>query len=361
MNINQIFAIIFALILISPMPSYAISPGESIDFDPSTGDYMINYMGWSQDGTPRMQHVRFVPATKIEPTVKSSLALGSNGTITYGYSIANGAKSRQPLTSIVFGTINTILTSHSLPRTWEELGHDEKRIRELSIAGTAALLTPTGWDGEINPSDTGGHRISWVYRNLVTGNDGLQPGQRQGGFGFASPDLPGIGVAELDGNSPAIGFPDEGPDGEISVQHQKLLQNDFVTRNAAIPSIAVPTPFDPAVTLERIQTQTHTWIVTQLLDATFSSQLDRYFQSAISAYRLNQPKVGKKQIQTMRELIKKEQPDADREDGNDDRGEKGDHDDKNKTQRALIDKLAARILDFDLKYVMKRAGGDKDD
>ena len=28
---------------------------------------------------------------------------------------------------------------------------------------------------------------------------------------------------------------------------------------------------------------------------------------------------------------------------------------------ALIDRLAARVLDFDLKYVLKRAGGDKDD
>ncbi|HEY4696554.1 MAG TPA: hypothetical protein VIH29_00915 [Gallionella sp.] len=61
----------------------------------------------------------------------------------------------------------------------------------------------------------------------------------------------------------------------------------------------------------------------------------------------------------MRELIKKEHADADREDDNDERGEKGDHDDKNK--RALIDKLAARIFDFDLKYVTKRMGGDKDD
>lgn len=80
--------------------------------------------------------------------------------------------------------------------------------------------------------------------------------------------------------------------------------------------------------------------------------MDRYFQAAISAYRLNQPKIGKEHIQTMRELIKKEHADADREDDNDDRSEKGDQDDMNK--RALIDKLAARVLDFDLKYVLKR-------
>lgn len=110
------------------------------------------------------------------------------------------------------------------------------------------------------------------------------------------------------------------------------------------------------MTLERIQTQMHTWIASQLLDPIFSSQLDRYFQSAISAYSLNQPNAGKKQIQTMRELIKKEQPDTDREDVGNDSG-----DDHDTNKRALIDKLAARILDFDLKYVTERMGGDNED
>lgn len=357
MNTYRISVIVFAIALLFPITSHAISPGESIDFDPSTGDYMINYMGWSQDGTPRMQHVRFVPATKIEPTVKSSLALGGDGTINYGYSITSGAKSRQPLILIMFDLASAIKASQPLPRTMEELGHDEKRIREFRIAGTAALSTPTGWDGDINPSNVGGHLVGWSYHR-VTADEGLQPGQRQGGFGFASPDLPGMGVAELSGATPTIGFPDEGPDGEISDQHMKLLQNDFVTRNTAVPTIAVPIPFDPAVTLERIQAEMHTWIGKQLLDAAFSSQLDRYLVAAADAYRLNQPKVGKKHIQTMRELIKKEQPDADKEDDKGDRGEKGDDD---KTRRALIDKLTARILDFDLKYVTKRMSGDEDD
>lgn len=357
MNTYRISVIVFAIALLFPITSHAISPGESIDFDPATGDYTINYMGWSEDGTPRMQHVRFVPATKIDPTVKSSLSLGGDGAIIYGYSITNGAKSRQPLILIMFDIASAIKASQPLPRTMEELGHDEKRIRELRIAGTAALLTPTAWDGDINPSNVGGHLVGWSYHS-VTADEGLQPGQRQGGFGFSSPDLPGMGSAELSGAVPTMGFPDEGPDGEISDQHQKLLQNDFVTRNAAIPTIAVSTPFDPAVTLERIQTHMHTWIGLQLLDATFSSQLDRYFQSAISAYRLNQPKVGKQEIQTMRELLKKEQPDL----GRDEEHESDKSQEKNDDRKsALIDRLAAQVLDFDLKYVTKRMDGDKDD
>jgi len=129
-------------------------------------------------------------------------------------------------------------------------------------------------------------------------------------------------------------------------------------RNAAVTTIAVPDSFDAAVLLDSIRTQMHTWIGMKLLDATFSSQLDRYFQSAISAYRLNQPKVGKKEIQTMRALIKKEHEDMGRDEEHESEKSQEKNDDR---KSALIDRLAARVLDFDLEYVMKRAGGDKDD
>ena len=74
---------------------------------------------------------------------------------------------------------------------------------------------------------------------------------------------------------------------------------------------------------------------------------------------MNQSRVGKKQIQEMRELLKREHADVDREEGDDERGEKDNHNDKSKP--VLIDKLAARILDFDLKYVTRRTERDRDE
>jgi len=51
--------------------------------------------------------------------------------------------------------------------------------------------------------------------------------------------------------------------------------------------------------------------------------------------------------------------DADKDDEKKDEKAEGKNDDKSK--RMLIDRLAARVLDFDLKYVLKRMVGDKDD
>ena len=343
--------------------AHAISglPGESIVLDPNTGDYIITYWDSPDDPDARIRQAIFVPATKIDPMVKSTFKLREEGTIVYTYRVSNGPKSRQALAGVRFDSVTDIVSSLPLPKRHQDA--DVSMIEQIHIAGTSALTTPDGWTGGSYTSHSGGLRISWSYSNLDSATDGLAPGKIQDGFGFSSKDIPGIGIAQLDGNAPVPMFPAEGPTGELAKEFEPIEQNDFVPRNAAVPTISIPSPFDPAVTLERIQTHMHTWIAMQLLDSAFSARLDRSFQSAISAYRLNQPKVGKKHIQTMRALIKKEQPEADnREDENDGQSEKGDSDDdKSKPQRTLIDKLAARILDFDLKYAMKRANGDKDD
>jgi hypothetical protein len=266
------------------------------------------------------------------------------------------------LVRFVFDLTGNINASRPLLKPISGSPPDKQSILADLIAGVQALDTPSGWDGAA-VTNFNGLRISWSYlRTNFDVTQGVKPGASQNGFGFASQDLPGVWTAQLQGNVKVYGlqFSGEGldPTSEIGKQALQLERNNFVPRNAAVPTIAVPDPFGPAVVLERIQAHTHTWIAKQLLDATFSAQLDRYFQSAISAYRLNQPKVGKKQIQTMRELIKKEQPDLgrDEEHENDKTQEKNDD-----RKSALIDRLAARVLDFDLKYVTKRMDGDKDD
>jgi hypothetical protein len=356
--------IIFAFTFLGYIPSaFALLPGESIVFDPVSGDYTFTY--WDEQEPASFEKYTLIPSNKIDPVVKSDFKLGGNGVIDYRYTVKNGERSKQPLIVFALDPVSDIISSIPLPKSESELRANINRLPEFFAEGNQAVKAPNSdWDGSADVSLSGadGLRISWLY-NAEIETDGLQKNKTQGGFGFSSRDLPGMVMAQLEGNAPMTGYSGEGPDPAISDLSAKLLELEkntrHVPRNAAVPTIAVPTPFDPAVTLERIQTHMHTWIGMQLLDPAFSAQLDRYFQSAISAYRLNQPKVGKKHIQTMRALIKKEHAGADREDDNDDRGEKGDDDDKNK--RALIDKLAARILDFDLKYVTKRMGGDRDD
>jgi hypothetical protein len=349
--------VIFICALLFPLGiAYALEPGEGIALDPVTGNYVLTYFEVLDDGSKVLAHDTFVPATKIIPAINSKFHLDEVGKVNYSYSISSGAQSRQLLRTVRFDLINKIVGSQDLPINMQTA--TEAQVAAVFEANKLALITPSGWRGAISTNQSGASRISW---HPVDSKAGIQPNGYQKGFGFASQRLPGLGVAQFEGTTGAHnGFSREGPDpsSDISKQIQALYQNDFVTRNAAVPTIAVPTPFDAAVTLERIQTQMHTWIAMQLLAPAFSAQLDRSFQSAISAYRLNQPKVGKQQIEAMRALIKKEQPDLSRDEEHESDKSQENNDDR---KSALIARLAARVLDFDLKYVMKRMSGDKDD
>jgi hypothetical protein len=342
---------VFVCVLLFPNGvAFALEPGEGIVLDPVSGNYKITYSDEQDDGSKILSHATFVPATKIVPTIVSKFHLDQAGTANYSYSVSSGAQSLQVLDTVSFDIMGKVIGSQDLPTDMQT--STVAQAFAVLEANEYALTTPNGWRGSISTYENGAF-INW---HSVDSSAGIQPKGYLKGFGFVSQSLPGLGVAKFRGARRfANGFGGEGPQGEIRKQYDALKQNDFVTRLAAVPAIAMPTPFDPAVTLDRIQTQMHTWIAMQLLDATFSAQLDRYFQSAISAYRLNQPKVGNKQIQTMRELIKKEQPDLGRDEEHESEKsqEKNDH-----KKSALIDRLAASVLDFDLDYVMKRMGDD---
>ncbi len=332
-------------------------------FDPVTGNYKIMYWEQVSDDTGHdlsgLSEATFEPATKIDPMVNSSIRLSEEGQVDYRYKLTNGIRSKQTLVNFWLDLTGNIIANRPLLKPVSGSPPDKNNIQADLISGVAALTTPSGWDGAAI-TNLNGLRISWNYvQDDYDVTKGLKAGESQRGFGFSSHDIPGIGIARLQGNVEVYGlnFSGEGPDpaSNIGMQALQLEKNNFVSRNVAVPSIAVPDPFDAAVTLERIQNHMHTWIVMQLLDATFSAQLDRSFQSAISAYRLNQPKVGKQEIQSMRKLIEKEQPDLGRDEEHEGDKEHEKHDDR---KSALIERLAARVLDFDLAYVAKRMDDD---
>jgi hypothetical protein len=333
-------------------------PGESVVLDPNTGDYIITYFGTGAPGDKDNEILRqaiFYPATKIDPIVRSAFKLKNDGEIGYSYRVTNGKKSRQPLISLLFDPVTDIVSAAPLPKRYQDV--NPTNILQHIASAVSAIATPERWTGRSTPSRSGGLRIGWSYDDLNSEEDGLAPGKTQAGFGFSSKDIVGISMAQMWGNRPINSYIDEGPSSiEITKLLEPLEQHDYVTRPAAVPAIAIPIPFNAAVLINRIQTHMHTWISMQLLDATFSSQLDRYLTAAADAYRYNQPKAGKEHIQTLRRMLKKEHEDSDRDDDKEDGHHEGKSDDKSK--RKQIDRLAARVLDFDLKYVLKRLGDD---
>lgn len=339
--------IIFASLSIVSM-AYGLS-GESIVLDPTTGNYVINYLGLDDSGSSNVPTIPrqaiFVPATKIDPIVGSVFRLRETD-IAYSYRVRNGSNSSQSLASFIIDPVSDIVSSSPLPKHRQDISVGA--IEQLDKIGRAALSTPRNWDGIVWTSDAGGLRIAWGT-SLPKASAGLFSGSSQDGFGFSSKDIPGIGVVQFRGRTPVFGFVDEGPIGDIKKQLSNLKKNNYVPRNAAIPTIAVPTPFDAAVLLDSIRTHVDTWPSKQLLDPAFAAQLDRYMVAAANAYRSNQPRAGKENIESVRRLLEHEHKYLDHDDeDNDDTAE------HKAATRLTIDRLAARVLDFDLRYVLKR-------
>ncbi len=152
-------------------------------------------------------------------------------------------------------------------------------------------------------------------------------------------------------------LPDEGPDpnSSVGVAYHELRRNDFVPRPVAVPLIPVSNPFDAATVLTSMQKHVNQDLVgMKLIDPTFASQLDRLFQTAIAAAKGGNIVALKSNLKDLRQLLKREHADVDKDDEDGDKDDDGKNKEKDKSQ--LIDKLAARVLDFDLKYIQKRLG-----
>ena len=336
--------------------SYAY-PGESIVQD-ANGDYVIIY--WN--GRLLMK-TKFVPANKIFPTVHSNFDSGGNESIVYRYVITNGKNAKQSINSINIWGLPSLYGKQ--PATPLSSGIDLNTALLAYKDAQNLVVSPANWEGMAlnDPENEQLINVSWDSSNdsdTETGATGIPANGKQQGFGFASSELPGIGVAQLSGGFiTQEEYEDDGldPDSSIAQQFDQIEKNDFIPRNAAVPTIAVPAPFDAAVTLDRIRAHVATWTGKQLVEPVFASQLDRYLVAAADAFRRNNIKAGREHLETIHEMLEKEHKNLDS-----DNEEKSDeHNEHKPVSKPNIDRLAARVLDFDLRYVLKRMERDEDE
>ena len=329
-------------------------PGEGIARDPVTGNYTATFFVEGEDGKDWLETGDFETATKIDPTVRSTFKHAEGWSIRYAYTIKNGSAAKQAINHFdLYGLPIYMVLLNSTPLT----GSGNVVLMELL---DSSLLVPNSkWSGS-GGRDGQALNIGWLCKGWDPATKshntavGIQPGETASGFGYASPDLPGVFMAQLLGNTSyhQFDFSGSGPSYEksdIARQMDEVVGKDFIPRNVAAPLIIVPSQFDAAIVLDRIRTHVATWPAKQLVDSVFASQLDRYLGAAAESFRLNQPKAGRQHIESLRKLLDHEHKYLDHDDEDND-----DTPEHKAATRLTIDRLAARVLDFDLRYVLKR-------
>ena len=335
--------IMLALILFGTLPSAYAVEGESIVLDSRTGNYLITHYS---DLDRKFETLIFIPATKIKPTIKCKHNLTHEGIVRYEYNLISGRDSQQVIVGILFDPVSSVTT----PMPDIPLNAPPGKIMGDMQVAADYFETPRLWHSMMSYSEgQNAFRIGW----LIKVANGLAPGN-QATFGFRSRDLPGIIQARVDGYAPKSQKIDgeelpDAEDGGFGQQYFALLMNNYLLRPVAAPTIAVPAPFDAAVLLDRIRTQVATWPGKQLLDPAFATQLERNMVAAANAFRNNQPKAGREHIESLRRLLDHEHKYLDHDDEDND-----DTPEHKAATRLTIDRLAAWVLDFDLRYVLKR-------
>lgn len=352
MNPTRMICVAFALFTAVGGAASAQAEEGSFVVDPNTGDYHIQYR--SYDGT--WVDVTYVPATKVRPIVVSHLEAEHGGAIHYRYKVTNGPGSKQPIAviSLHVSSVEGRNPIHLKPPAPPGMPSGIYRMK---------LESPPGWNGKMTAiNGTSGVVGGWMRDPFKQRNTpSLAPGRSLSGFGYESRDLPGVGEVRFMGDTPIQGFPDNGPDPNTPVgkEFAKREDHDFVARFAAIPKIPVADPFDPAFVVTGIQKHLNQDLVSlNLVDPVFASQLNRGLQAAVDAAKLNNIKTMKGNLRDVRRLLKKEYPDADKGEAEDDRGEDGN---RRAHGARLIAPLAAQVLDFDVRYVEARVRRDGDD
>lgn len=330
-----------------PLLVSAQNTQEGVFLDPQTGDYGVRFLN-EADGTHTKILVEgiFYPSTKIHPVIQSKFHVTRDG-VAYRYKVRNDKTSKQDI---------------------------EQLTVYVSSASSAGHVAPTGWSGSVTANGNTGQTVSWFSRMTRPGMDevmdmndvrwkqpakkGIAPGGHPVEFAIKSTDLPGIGIIRYRGAAAVTMLPGQGPDPESAVGSalQALEQNDFVSGHAAVPKIPLSTPFNSAAVLTCLRAHLNGDIVKMaLVDPALAAQFDRALQVAIEAAKRGNTDALRTQLKGVRQLLKKEHGDVDR-DGD------ADYEDDKKGVNKRIDKLAARVLDFDVKYVLKQVNpGNKDE
>ncbi|HXG37992.1 MAG TPA: hypothetical protein VNL36_04385 [Bacteroidota bacterium] len=233
---------------LAAFPLIAQTKPDTLFFDPSTGNYIIKYIG-DED---TLVTVVFEPATKINPLLVAEVRFSSKGdTLIYEYKVTNQKDGRQRL-----------------------------QYFELEYGADFIDETDNRWSrGKITTPVLEGNRIKNVETNryLWAGGIGMGLGISAEGFRIKSVGLPAIVNAYFQGNVPMTPFPDGGPPPELDRQIAKLevFPANRVIRKTIGP-VVPPEPFISLAFLDTLVSYKHQafalgWIknqgIVQSLDA----------------------------------------------------------------------------------------------
>ena len=348
-----------------PLNAQGYIDGESIRFDPTSGDYIVTYYGDSPQGDRFITLIYDTP-NKIKPGVREQLRATRGRDIVYRYEFSNDKTAKQDIYSLGFAVRAPWWENASLVTNATAVG----QASAGNLPGTAAVieskLTYTEsveairmqqsdlWLPSVSFAKTNmAFRLSWQAHPNKPVLDDIKPGQSRKGFGLTLPYLPGLVTVGFEGNSKSFKFAGAaGGDSKIFKDLDKLMFG----RTAPAPSVQslgpkvlIPEPFNTKVLADNISNDLASWVEAGQLSEPLAQRLRQALAAMGTAAELNNfPSFEGNGERVFAELFirYKGMRYADVEDEDDDARKRPDH--------AELSRLAARAIAFNIFELIRR-------
>jgi hypothetical protein len=348
------------------------TPQDTVVRDPATGDWI--YTLYNPDNPQEQRVWRYTPRNKIAPTVKSAVSRTKTG-YEYRYTIGNGREARQHIHYpwlrgfFVLPLATSRVRYDPTKMSWAEYQQlaEERRKADDNLQ-EQHLLAPQGWRGTWNTKSKEFTEYGWFpIRKDEPAGIGIAPGQTQAGFAIRRPELPGAAFAKMQGwvMEPYIlgGLPETGP---IADAVQQMIKEDSLWVPVLVPAIAVPDPYDAAELARRIRAHVQNWQKWELVSPDVLGRLNQQFDALIAALEINNKSAARGALKRLAAEARSHHRKL-RGIDDEEKGEKNDDDEDEvrpappKTGAApgplSLNRVAARALLFDLRYLLKRLNG----
>lgn len=339
--------------------------GESIKFDPRSGDYIVTYYGASGNGE-RLVTLVYETPNKIKPAVKMQIRSTMGRDIAYAYDVSNDRGAKQDIYAFGFSVrspwwekpeLVTQATAVGQVNAGNLLGAAQAIETRVTYAGSieaTRMKQSSQWLPEVSFAKTNrAFRFNWQAHPNKQPLDDIKPGQHRAGFGLRLPYLPGLVTFGFDGNSKPFGFPGAaGGDSKIWKDIDKLMFGSTAPAPSVKslgPTVLIPEPFVAQSLATGIRDDLATWVAAGQLSEPLAQRLRSGLDAIGNAAELNNSAGVLGNAEQVFYALFSRHPGMRYE-----HCENDDEPDKSKADHPELSRLAARAIAFNTFELTKR-------
>lgn len=293
---------IASLLCLSPAFAQA---QDSVRWDSRANKWI--YTLYNPDGSGVYKEISYTPRNQVEPSVSSKVRSDKEG-FEYRYLIANKPQAKLPINNITVRVPawGVLPVQPYVP----QVGQTSAQIIALSRAEIAkekaflnkTVYAPHTWEPFVNLKRPERVVFGWLARYIEAQPNfsGIEPGQTQGSFAVLRPELPGVALMNIKGDTDDLmnagSLPNSGP---IADHAAEVRSHDFVEVPVLVPAIIAPQPYNAAELARRIKAHVNTWTVLEVIEQPLLDTLNIQLDRLIAILQINDKAGARQAINTL--------------------------------------------------------------